>query len=61
MRNHDIRRLIIAKRLKHYEVAATLGISEYTFCKWLRVELTPERRQKVMDAIDQAVKALEVQ
>jgi len=58
--NQAIRRLIATKRLKHYEVAAALGVSEYTLCKWLRTELEPEREKLVMKAIDEAVKALVV-
>lgn len=60
-KNRDIRKLIARKRLRQYEVADQLGVSEFTLSRWLRCELTPERRQKVLDAIDQAVKALEVQ
>ncbi len=58
--NQAIRQLIATKRLKHYEVAAALGMSEYTLCKWLRTELEPERKKIVIKAIDEAVKALEM-
>lgn len=60
-KNQDIRELISKKRLRQYEVSNQLGVSEFTLSRWLHCELTPERRQKVLDAIDQAVKALEVQ
>lgn len=58
--NQTIRQLIAAKRLKHYEVAAALGVSEYTLCKWLRIELQPERKKIVIKAIDEASKMLGV-
>lgn len=58
--NQTIRQLIATKRLKHYEVAMALGVSEYTLCKWLRTELTPDRKRKVENAIDKAIKMLEV-
>lgn len=58
--NQAIRQLIATKRLKHYEVATALGVSEYTLCKWLRTELEPERKKRVIKAIDKAAKALGV-
>lgn len=54
--NQEIRRLIMKKRLRHYEIAAVLGISEYTFCKWLRCELSPDRELQVMEAIESLVR-----
>jgi predicted XRE-type DNA-binding protein len=52
VKNIEIRNLIKQKRLKHYEVAEQLGISEYTFCKWMRTEMTAERKEKVLQAIE---------
>ena len=42
MANAEIREILRKKRIRHYEVAEQLGVSEYTFCKWLRSELPPE-------------------
>ncbi len=53
MNNIDIRQMIKAHRLHHYEIAERIGISESTFCVWLRNELTGERRKKVMQAIEE--------
>lgn len=53
MANAEIRELMRRKRIRHYEVAERLGISEYTFCKWLRRELTNEQKQRVLKAINQ--------
>lgn len=53
MNNIDIRQIIKAHRLHHYEIADHIGISESTFCVWLRNELTGERREKVMRAIEE--------
>lgn len=47
MKNRDIRDLITSRRLKHYEVASALGISEYTFSKWLRNELPEQKKEKI--------------
>lgn len=55
----EVRAAIKAARLMQYEIAAQIGISEYTFCKWLRKELTEEQRKQVYSAIA-ALKAGEV-
>ena len=53
MKNLEIRTKIKEKRLYQYEVAEKLGISEYTFCVWLRKELSAERKNAVLAAIDE--------
>ena len=53
MHNLDVRQAIKSARLMHYEVAAKLGISEYTFCKWLRNELSAERKESILSAISE--------
>ena len=53
MIKNDIRQMIRVLRLHHYEVAERIGISETTFCVWLRSELTEERRSRVMKAIEE--------
>lgn len=52
MYNLDVRLKIKQSRLCHYEVAREIGISEFTFCKWLREELNEERKKLVLSAID---------
>ena len=51
MANAEIREILRKKRIRHYEVAEQLGVSEYTFCKWLRSELPPDKREEVLEAI----------
>ena len=34
-----------------YEIAAQMGISEYTLCKWFRKELTAEQQERILAAI----------
>lgn len=53
MSNVDIRNKIRERRLRHYEVAEKIGISETTLCVWLRHELTDERKKRVLEAIEQ--------
>ena len=55
MNNMDIRQAIAKKRLRHYEVATALGVSEFTFSKWLRKELSDEKKAKIMSAINDLV------
>lgn len=56
--NQDIKQLIAKKRLRQYEVASQLGISEFTLSRWLNRELESNRKQEILKAIDKAVKAL---
>lgn len=51
MANAEIREILRKKRIRHYEIATQLGISEYTFCKWLRTELPPDKREEVLKAV----------
>lgn len=52
MKNIEIREAIEKKRLRHYEVAAALGVHPASFSRWLyENELTGEKKQRVMDAI----------
>ena len=52
MNNLEIRMKIREKRLCHYEVASAIGVSEYTFCRWLRDELSEEKKNIVLRAIE---------
>lgn len=51
MNNLDVRQAIYAKRLKHYEVAQALGISQSMFSKMLQRELDDKEKKKIMQAI----------
>ena len=57
--NEEIRNTIMKKRLKHYEVAHALGISECTLSRWLRKELPLEKKQEVLKAIEVIIKESE--
>lgn len=43
-------------KVKQWQVAKQMGVSEFTFCRWLREELPPERHAQVMAAIDELKK-----
>ena len=56
MNNYDIKKKIKDSRIMQYEIAAQMGISEYTLCKWFRKELTAEQQEQILSAIE-AIKA----
>lgn len=58
-KNAEIRAAITAARLRQWEVAALLGISENTLVRWLRYELPEEKRRLILNAIESEVKRRE--
>ena len=54
MTNEAIRREISRAGLCQWKVADCMGISEITFSRMLRHELTAEQRQRVLEAVDRA-------
>lgn len=50
--NQDIRNLISSKRLRHWEVALKVGISDSRFSIWLRTPLDEEKKEKILKAIE---------
>jgi len=54
MKNTDIRQAIDVAGVKYYEVAYILSIHESTFTRWLRTELSAERKEMVFEAIKAA-------
>lgn len=55
MYNLEIRLQIKQNRLRNYEIAKVLNISEFTFSRWLREELNEERKKLVLSAIDKLI------
>lgn len=53
MCNADIRLEIKESGLYHWQIAETMKISESTFCRILRRELPPEKKEGVRAAIRQ--------
>lgn len=50
--NDDVRKAIRISGFRHWQVAAQLGICENTLVRWLRDELSEERRNAIYRAID---------
>lgn len=51
--NSDVRASIIRCRLRYWEVAEKVGISDGRLSVWLRTPLSNERRKRVEKAIDE--------
>ena len=54
--NLDIRQAIKSSGLKQYEVAKLLNISEFTFVRHLRYELSKENKERILKIIKENVK-----
>ena len=51
-KNLDIRAAARGRGVYLYEVAEVMGISEPTLMRWLRTNLTDERKARILEAID---------
>lgn len=56
MANFEIRNMIYENRLRHYEVARILNVSECTLSRWLRTELSPTKKREIIEAIEKLIK-----
>lgn len=52
MANLDIRQALLEANLKQWRVAESLGISESQFSKMLRRELPEDKKNQVLEAIN---------
>ena len=52
MRNKQIRDAMNTANVKQWEVAEQLNISEFTFSRWLRSELSDENTKQIFQAIE---------
>lgn len=52
MNNSEIRMMMKRRRVRQYEVAEKLGVSEGCFCRELRKELNGKRKAEVIAAIE---------
>lgn len=50
--NKDIKEKIKAAGLHQYQVADLCGVSETTLVRWLRYELSPEKKEMILSAIE---------
>lgn len=52
MANEKLKTAAKAAGIKQWQLAAALGISEFTFCRWLRFELSDEQKAECFAAIE---------
>lgn len=52
MMNIDIRQNIKKAGLFQYQVAREVGVSEAQFIRWLRYDLSKEKAERILKAID---------
>lgn len=52
MSNAKLKQAIKSARLKQWEVAQQVGVSEMTLIRWFRTEMTEERKERVYKAIE---------
>ena len=53
MDNKQIREVMRDNNIYMWQVAKKLNVNETSFCKWFREELSEERKQQVMSAIEE--------
>lgn len=58
MNNLDIRNSIKENRLRNWEVAEKVGISDSRFSIWLRTPLNDDRKKRVLNAIKELTKEI---
>ncbi len=52
--NQEVREALQNKGMKQWELADMLGISEFTLTRWLRKELTEDKKKLLLKAINEA-------
>jgi len=50
--NKDIRDYLDRLNIKHWQLAEELEVHEITLCRWLRYELTDDRKEMILKAIE---------
>lgn len=50
--NMEIRKKIIEKGLFYYQIAKRLGVSDITFSRWMREELSEPRKQRILAILE---------
>lgn len=54
--NIEIKMELLRYGVRQYEVARALGVSEYTLSRWLHTELSPERKETILETIRRIAK-----
>lgn len=51
-KNVEVRKMAQQSKVYLYEIADALGVSKPTFNRWLRKEMTEERKSEIFNAIE---------
>lgn len=57
--NNDVREAAKKAGVKHWEIAARLGVSEQTFVRWMRSPLVSEKEDAILNAVNELAKEKE--
>lgn len=52
--NQEVREALHNKGMKQWELSDMLGVSEFTLTRWLRKELTEDKKELLLKAINEA-------
>lgn len=52
MKNKEIRTALRLSDVTQWQVADELGVSDVTICRWLRHELPDEKKNQILQAIE---------
>lgn len=53
MKKEEVKLIMKKNRVKQWEVAEAMGISEFTLCRWLRKDLKGKQLERLNSAIKQ--------
>lgn len=59
MKNQELRELIKVAGIRYWQIAQKIGISQQSLVVWFHSTLTPERKKRVNDAINDILKERE--
>lgn len=56
LKNKEIRIALLVNNVKHHEVAYRLGVTEFTFCRWLRREVSADKKAAILATIEKVAR-----
>lgn len=54
MKNVEIKIALKQRNMKQWELAELIGVTEWTFSKWMRKELPQEKKDEILGVIKNA-------
>ena len=50
--NQEVKKAMKEHKVKQWQIAERLGVSEFTLCRWMRHELPEEKKRMVLEAVE---------